>query len=384
MARNRAERGSILIFLVASVTLLAGAILGLITVEQGRASRARTEIERSKAFTLAEGGIHQVATLLHANAWPAGTTLDWSSDGVDNDADGLVDEGDESLVATAQLWGSDGVDNDGDGLVDETDEGVARVTSTVGIGISSVTLTGWVEHVESPLPFNVPAVLTALDPNADLTFKGNSFDINGNDTLLGGKKGPAGSPVLGIAINGTLAQVLKQLSKQQLNNVVGLGGLPSVGVWNPPASGWIEDLIQAMAPIAGLTFTNYSPSYKGNLGDWTTGNYLITYSKGNLKMAGGTKGAGVLMVDGDLELSGNFEYVGYVFVTGALRVTGGGNGQILTGATFVGSDVHQTYTGNPTKQALLKGGLHLQYSSDALGRVRTATGGYRIVATTEP
>ncbi|MCI0589385.1 MAG: hypothetical protein L0323_21420, partial [Planctomycetes bacterium] len=152
MARNRAERGSILLLLVASVTLPAGAGFGLITVGQGRGGLTRSEIEHAKAFAFAEGGIHEVAARLHADAWQVGTTLDWSHDDLDNDGDGLVDEKDESLCASAVLWGSDGVDNDGDGDVDETDEGIARVTSTSRIGACRVTLTRWVEPSRSQPP----------------------------------------------------------------------------------------------------------------------------------------------------------------------------------------------------------------------------------------
>ena len=62
MRQHRAARGSILVFLLASVSLLAGAILGLLTIEQGRAARARTQVERSRAFSLAESGFDPQAT----------------------------------------------------------------------------------------------------------------------------------------------------------------------------------------------------------------------------------------------------------------------------------------------------------------------------------
>ncbi|HKB14492.1 MAG TPA: hypothetical protein VKF62_00420, partial [Planctomycetota bacterium] len=186
MTQRASQRGSILIFLVASITLLAGAILGLLTIESGRAARARTEVERTRAFTIAESGIDQVAVLMSSNAWTPGSSLDWSKDGVDNDGDGLTDEGDESLTASVDTWWTDGLDNDADGQTDESDEWVARVGCTVPLGISTVTLTGWIRRLESIIPFGVPAVLTLLDPNADLNFSGNAFQVNGNDHNLNG------------------------------------------------------------------------------------------------------------------------------------------------------------------------------------------------------
>jgi hypothetical protein len=158
MARNRAERGSILLLLVSSVTFPAGAVFGLTMAQQGQAGPTRSEVERTRAVALAEGGLHEVAVRIRANAWPAGTNLDWSADDLDNDGDGLVDEEDESLTASAVLWGTDGVDNDGDGDVDETDEGIARVTSTAGVGASRVTLTRWVEPLGSHGPTGSPRV----------------------------------------------------------------------------------------------------------------------------------------------------------------------------------------------------------------------------------
>ncbi|MGH2652684.1 MAG: hypothetical protein ACRDHK_15915, partial [Actinomycetota bacterium] len=317
MAQKASQRGSILIFLVASVTLLAGAIMALLTLEMGRAGRARTEVERIKAFTIAESGIDHARVLLGANRLPPSGRIDWSDDGEDNDGDGLDDEGDESLTATVERWWEDGLDNDGDGEVDESDENAARVSCTATIGVSTETVTGWLERLDSFLPISVPAVLTLLDPNADVSFAGNSFQINGTDHPLNGQTQPAPS-VLGIGINGTPAQVLSQLTGQQMDNVSGTGGFPSVGAWNPPSATWFDDLFQAMRPLANVVFTNYTQQYSGKLGNWRSGNYLITYSQGSLQVGGGSTGAGILLVDGDLTVSGNWEYVGYVFVTGKL------------------------------------------------------------------
>ena len=381
MGRHESERGSILIFLVASMSLLAGAILGLITVEQGRASRARTEDERTRAFTIAESGIDQVAILMSSNSWPTGTSLDWSSDVLDNDGDGLVDEGDESLTATADRWWVDGRDNDGDGAIDEKDEGVARVACTVPLGTSTVTLTGWLQRQESVLPINIPAVVSALDPNADLTFNGNSFLVNGIDSNLDGTPG-SGTPVYGIAIDGAPRDVLRQLSAQQRDNVVGAGGWPSVTTWAPTSSTWLTDTVAALRPFARVNFSNYGGTYTATLGNWRTGDVYITHSQGSLHIGGGSTGAGVLLVEGDLEITGNWDYVGYVFVTGRVRFSGGGGTKILHGAMFVGGDVQQATGG--LNSTLLSGNVSLSYSTAALNLVRTALTRYGIAAVTEP
>ena len=56
-----------------------------------------------------------------------------------------------------------------------------------------------------------------------------------------------------------------------------------------------------------------------------------------LKLAGGTTGQGILIVNGNLDLSGGFQWYGIIIVTGALDYTGGGEknvtGGIMAGET---------------------------------------------------
>jgi Tfp pilus assembly protein PilX len=66
-----------------------------------------------------------------------------------------------------------------------------------------------------------------------------------------------------------------------------------------------------------------------------TGNPNIVYfnMQGNktIKLAGGTSGAGILIVNGNLELNGGFTWYGIVIVTGALDFTGGGEKNVTGG-----------------------------------------------------
>jgi len=54
-----------------------------------------------------------------------------------------------------------------------------------------------------------------------------------------------------------------------------------------------------------------------------------------LKLAGGSHGGGILLVDGNLELNGGFQWYGLVIVTGSLDFTGGGEKNI-TGGVMAG------------------------------------------------
>src|SRR5512139_4254303 len=54
-----------------------------------------------------------------------------------------------------------------------------------------------------------------------------------------------------------------------------------------------------------------------------------------LKLAGGSHGAGILLVDGNLEINGGFDWYGLIIVTGYLDYTGGGQKNI-TGGVMAG------------------------------------------------
>jgi Tfp pilus assembly protein PilX len=72
-----------------------------------------------------------------------------------------------------------------------------------------------------------------------------------------------------------------------------------------------------------------------------------------IKLAGGSSGCGILLVDGDLEVNGGFAWNGIIIVTGSTKYTGGGNeakqvtGGLLSGGTLdadvVGGNTHIVY-----------------------------------------
>ncbi|MGH7149274.1 MAG: hypothetical protein ACREIU_01180, partial [Planctomycetota bacterium] len=271
-----------------------------------------------------------------------------------------------------------GIDNDGDGSTDEKDEAVIRVRSSAAIGGVTRALTGWLQKSAMTLPDPQGAVYLD-DPNADVTFQGNAFRVDGNDRNLDGSAGPA-SPLYGIAINGDPQVVVDQLSAQQQDNVTGQGGWPSVTSYSPPDPNFIENVITALSPRASVVFDNYTGVYTGMLGNAQTGNYVITKSNGNLTMGGGSGGAGILLVDGNLTVTGGWDYVGYIFVTGRIVMNGGAGTRRLQGTMFIGGDVVQ----GSTVLLWVNGTVDLLYSSQALSWVREAFGEYGVTAVTEP
>jgi len=90
------------------------------------------------------------------------------------------------------------------------------------------------------------------------------------------------------------------------------------------------------------TLTGYSDDWGIPAGNGTeqpleyTGPMNIVYFNMNgnktLKLAGGSHGAGILLVDGNLDLNGGFSWYGVIIVTGALNYTGGGEKNVTGGA----------------------------------------------------
>jgi hypothetical protein len=371
-SRNQgSERGAaVIVVLLFAVLITLGAVAALTGLENRRAEVSGYRSERDRAFPLAESGVHQIAVLVNANAWTPTSQLDWAADALDNDGDGDVDEGDESLFATAEIWANDGIDNDGDTEIDEQDEKMGRVACAVELGRTTRGITGWIRRLSVLLPEPVAAVY--LDnPSAGVNFSGNAFEVDGRDQNLNGTPGPE-SPLLGIATNGPTGPVTSALGAQQSNNVGGAGGTPSVGSSPPPGPNFISEMIEAFRPGASIVFNNYPGTYTGNLGEATPGNFVITYSQGDLQIGGGSTGAGVLLVDGDLTISGGWDYVGWVFVSGDVNMVGGGGGKRLRGALFVGGSFNVTGT------------VDLIYSSEALQTVEEELFPYRVYGITEP
>lgn len=138
------QKGAVLVAtMLLSMLATAGVLLSTASGGLLRATEVSREVERERTMAIAEAGIDAVQVLLNANAWTPTSVLDWSSDGIDNDDDGLIDEADESLRATTLMWASDGIDNDRDGAIDEADERVVRVTSTARLGRTTCKVTGW-------------------------------------------------------------------------------------------------------------------------------------------------------------------------------------------------------------------------------------------------
>lgn len=110
-------------------------------------------------------------------------------------------------------------------------------------------------------------------------------------------------------------------------------------------------------PIPGAT-----PQQATSCTSWNIVYYDTKNSAGqptDIKLAGGTKGCGMLLVEGDLEINGGFSWYGVVLVTEGIKFAGGGEKNI-TGMVL---------SGGPTDADLsIQGDASILYCSEAINK----------------
>jgi len=300
-----------------------------------------------------------------------------ASDGLDNDGDTQVDEGNEHYpeVLTSQTNGAEinypwvkvhykltptnQVVLFGDHDSDVTTP--PRANLVRGIPIIIVTAEGGqgtarrrveVEAVKVPLSL----VDTALYlENDDFKFNGTQFHVSGIDhDPTTGAEIPGNPEVPGMVTTEDPNQISGGLTTQQSDNVDGSGGSPSVS--NSTIDMDLDALRDAWLTFEETTLPGgtYDDLTLGSLNDYT-----VVHVTGDLHVSGQMTGGGVLIVDGDFDCTGQFTWYGVVLVMGDITFSGGGAGIHIFGATLVAG----------TGQDVVGGQADIFYSSEALARL---------------
>lgn len=424
------EAGNTLIIALLVLFLLTSLGVSYVAVTKGDKQVAGNQMTSTQAFANAEAGISEVLArmsnpnvgdpiFLGARPWnatggeipgnyhpgwgryvvtdPGNEALDpqynsTGSDGIDNDADGAVDEASEhytisgsrqnSVVGLAvadrldypwvkvryKLNGANQImlfgDHDNDpttppreNLVRGVPELIVTSSGRRGTGQKTVT----VEAVKWPLP-PVPGSVYTEGP---MTFNGAAFYIDGHDhdytAPYDTVSGAAALP--GIATTNPTNTITSNLNGQQSDNVVGSGGEPSV----QPASVNLD--LQAMADawsqMADITLngdqSNPSTTGWGSVATVPPTLKIVHIAGGDLHVSGNASGAGVLVIDGDFTLSGSFNWSGVVLVLGDVTVTGGGATKQVVGALMV--------QGSVSGSSALNGNIKCLYSSAMISQL---------------
>jgi Tfp pilus assembly protein PilX len=93
------------------------------------------------------------------------------------------------------------------------------------------------------------------------------------------------------------------------------------------------------ATYTGMHWGNPDPGADQQCASSCTDRHIVHFNTNNtyIKLAGGSSGCGMLLVEGDLQVEGGFQWYGLILVTGSITFTGGG-GKNVTGAILSAGD----------------------------------------------
>ena len=175
-----------------------------------------------------------------------------------------------------------------------------------------------------------------------------------------------------------VATLMSQIAEKNEDQVMGLGGTPSV---HEAGDFKISEIYQDLMTTVTQAMPSGDFSHKKDqrLGNAKEGDYHSTYVSGDVHVSGKVEGAGILLIDGNLEITGKFEFQGIVVVNGDIRLSGGGAGIHVYGSVFVGQsltaiDTDVTISGNADIQYSLTGhGQPSRHFSRANASTRRST-----------
>jgi hypothetical protein len=379
------QSGNALVLVVLLLFLLSAFALAQAAVVQKNIQSARFLLSYSTLRSYAESGIqlalHDLKYDLSANGGQIGT-LNWTA---------ANDTGQDGVPGTSDEGEGDGIPTKGESNVSPVTIGAADfgagltvyATDTLVPGIKHLVATAsnadasaMVEVYARRSNFRFPRLgAIYVEPGVGVDLNGRSVLFDGNDHNPDGSAGPEPA-VFGIATNvgdppGTnQSSLLLQIPSKNYNQVLGLGGMPSIGESEmdlPKLTNALKGL--KTQTLAAGTYTNLK------LGDAAADDFQITYASGDLHFSGKGTGAGVLVVEGSVTFTGQFSFQGLVIVLGDARLSGSGTEAKIWGGLMVG----QSLTDEVTK-AKGAGATKIYYSSAALSRVEaTLNSNYSIV-----
>jgi hypothetical protein len=204
----------------------------------------------------------------------------------------------------------------------------------------------------------------------ETNFSGTSFLITGNDTNYDGTPGPA-TPKPGIVVTDPAlqAEITNDttsdggLANNQMGNVTGAGGSPSVATVTPPelTPTQIADafLQHPHTTLAGGTYAGQNEIWGTDLAP------RITRVTGDLRITGNMTGSGVLIVDGTLDISGTVNFHGLIIARGPVQVDITGTVGIFGGIMLAEGAADRGY------EFQVRGNARVYYSSQAYAMIRS-------------
>jgi len=398
------ESGNALVIALLILLLLTTAGVAFIAVTKSEKQISGNQQTAATAFYTAEAGITEG---MYRMSYP-NDSLDYIGPPTPVAGWGryiVLHPGDSSIDPSRANLASDGLDNNGDGVVDEAGEHYPEVPSkqtsgvalkypyvrveyklqggqlvrfgdadgnpetppvenlTTGEPVLRITASGLQGNARKVIEaeavrFPIVSVNSAIWAGGPLKLNGNGFLIDGTDHFMASPYDtvPGAPPAEGVLTQGPTSDV--PMNSQQLDNVTGAGGDGSVA-----QSGFAYDfntLWKNVSSIAnkyyssGTNMTNADPDF----GTMDTPKVMAV--NGNMSLAGGWNGYGILMVNGDLTMTGGSTWTGIVIVTGDVKMSGGGPADV---SRIVGSAIFQS---SLVDKSSAGGSADIFYSSEAV------------------
>ena len=335
VTNNRGMALTVAVFIMTSLLTVTGAGLFLSQMDLKVAGSHKRSMQ---AFELADSGIQHSLALI-----PAGTTFPYSSPLQLIDSASLPSAAGFNYSVVAVNTASDT-----QAILTSTSEGLQNSRKVIvayvgrgGYGFGAVHVPGEAGDIETK-------------------FSGDSFSINGTDRCGQAASVPgisATDPALAAEItNDSLAD--GGLDSNQMDNVTGVGGSPSVRVASQSPT-MVSDLADAF--LAQTHTELLGGDYGGNESWGTAASPRITRITGDANIQGTIEGYGVLIVDGALDVSGNFTFNGLVIARGDIEVQFTGNAGIFGSVVLAESTNY-----DPTIELDVRGNANIRYDSCAL------------------
>ena len=367
----RNERGIALVIAILALVVIGALVTGTFFMSTIEQRTARNASHTSRALEAAEAGMHSAIGGWVPVSYVVGTPVTFGKTAVPNAV------GDSFQVTITQL------------------NPELLLVQSIGSSFEGGTQTLATAVRLNAADVNVTAAITTTDP---INFNGASFVINGDNADPNGWSAcPAAADLYAIRTASNQWFVPPMNSNAQ-DNVTGLGNWPSVqtnqgDITDDTFNNFGDVNYNQMAAGATIQFSSaqngpYQPTPTltagarcnyGDLYNWgepfrTAGNvaqcqnYFPTiHAAGNLHLNGGSRGQGILLVDGDLTITGGFQFYGLVIAKGAVDLGGtGSDGGKIFGALF-----SQNIEIND--QSVIHGNASVQFSNCAI--LRALTGG---------
>ncbi len=307
-----------------------------------------------------------------------------ATDGMDNNEDGLIDEPNEHYpeVLTKQAINANTLrypyvrveyKTQGGNLVRYGDADNDAATPPVenftkGAPVLRITARGRTGNADKILEaeavrFPLVQVEGAVWAGGTVKLTGNSFFVDGHDhhatapfdTVTGAP------PVPGVLTEGPATDC--PATGNQVDNVSGAGGDGSVQ--RSPITYNFNSLWSGLSSMADNSYSG-DQGWSGATATYgSLNNPKITAVNGNLDLAGGWTGGGILVVNGNLKMAGGSTFFGVVIVLGDVDIGGGASGDIAHvtgGLIFQGTVVDDNGIG---------GSSSMYYSTEAINAAQT-------------